>query len=596
MVVSFGGPGTPPARGAMNDLRPAALVLAGASAAVAVWLCAWRGVAAGPEARLESAPTTADPTPEARCAGVDTRHATPSETVPDAARTEVAIPSSDPPLPVLVRGRVVDDLGVPVPGATVAVRMQRVVPLRGGSTSWQVFGAQGEIVESGIVRTLGDPDEIVSYAPLQMFGEATNVARPETSGVPGGIVIGERISVGSPWESGIQEGSVVFAFGSSEATTRSFEELLSVRIGGPSVTATTDAGGRFEICAQGFEPTLHVTASCDAHLDHRTEVGSLGADVLLTLQRAAILESTVLLPDWLPPDAIELTLTPGSGGDAVHADRDGAPEPGRVRLSVGGVPPGPYDLQVRVRGMPEPVFRVPDLSLVAGSRQPDTRATTIDLTLAVFRYEVRAVGRTGYLVDEPGSPVLVRVGDRGAWAAFPWREGVVEIFAPRAALDVVVLAPGCRPLCRTIHPGESTLRLLPVQPVEVVLPGLRALCGQDRRVRISMVKQDGTDLPTSIRAIDPRTGEAQSYSRWHLGMSGGAWLGPSDTVQVPLVLDGRYEVIVQLFEEGLGGAHSLAVAEADVALDGRARPRVDVVLDADRVRAGLEELRQRAGR
>jgi hypothetical protein len=83
------------------------------------------------------------------------------------------------------------------------------------------------------------------------------------------------------------------------------------------------------------------------------------------------------------------------------------------------------------------------------------------------------------------------------------------------------------------------------RPAVVTIPGLRALLGPYRKVRISAVLIGDTGLPGNLQGTDQRTGERFAFARWDLGRSSGAWLGAGDTIEIPLMQDGRYEILLR---------------------------------------------------
>ncbi|MHC4514058.1 MAG: hypothetical protein ACYS5W_10195, partial [Planctomycetota bacterium] len=97
-----------------------------------------------------------------------------------------------------------------------------------------------------------------------------------------------------------------------------------------------------------------------------------------------------------------------------------------------------------------------------------------------------------------------------------------------------------------LGPGASQLRFLKIPPVELHLPGLRRLVGE-ALVWIAMrsvgpVSPAG-GMPNKLESWDRRSGRISGwFTKLQRGKSG-KLLGQGDTLQIPLMLDGRYKVI-----------------------------------------------------
>ncbi|MCA8944154.1 MAG: hypothetical protein KDB80_16435, partial [Planctomycetes bacterium] len=252
---------------------------------------------------------------------------------------------------------------------------------------------------------------------------------------------------------------------------------------------------------------------------------------------------------------------------------------------------GEYTVGVRVWNLRGPVVTVHPIDLLPGPPIHDPRVHDIDLTRGVRRYRLRARDERGLLLTEIPSPLLVRFEDgvRG----FNWSDGQLEIFAAQSELVVTLLNQGFKVEDVKIAAGDTDLVFHALNPIEVLLPGLRAACGPDRKVRVSMILESGTGLPTGIEGVNQRTGESHGYSRWHLSKSGGAWLGDGDLVRVPLIRNGKYQVVIRVHEEGVGGDVSLDHGSYDVVLDDFSPHRVVVDIDEARIEAAIQQLRQR---
>ena len=120
----------------------------------------------------------------------------------------------------------------------------------------------------------------------------------------------------------------------------------------------------------------------------------------------------------------------------------------------------------------------------------------------------------------------------------------------------------------------------------------RALCGPTRKARVSTILQGETGLPGSLGGIDRRSGERFGFQRWVLGRTNGAWLGASDSVEVPLMVGGKHEILLRphATERSPQGQVSLGVHELRIA-SGSWLP-VRVVVDPLQLGQALQQLDQ----
>jgi hypothetical protein len=351
----------------------------------------------------------------------------------------------------------------------------------------------------------------------------------------------------------------------------------------------TDAAGRFRLFGEPRELAMRLMARARDHGSAETEAIAFGSEQALVLERLGGLVSDGLVPDWLLPGALRAQLLAGSRVMRDHVV--GWREDGHFEYRERGLRPGTYDLVFTVRGVPQPLLRIAGLYVPPGGSATDARTRGLDLRGELFRYGVQAVDAAGRPV-RPGSPLLVSLRDAAGnpqIVGFPWRGDRVEFVVPEPQVEIVALADAHRPTRRLAHPGDTRVVLHAVHPVEVQLPGLRALVG-DTRVRVSLVFTGDTGLPmTDFQAVEQRNGGNRGYARAALGKSGGAWLGDNDTVRVPLMLDGVYEVVVRLHGAGAGPV-SRKIGTVPVTLEGAAPMRAVVTPPADVVRDALAEL------
>ena len=271
---------------------------------------------------------------------------------------------------------------------------------------------------------------------------------------------------------------------------------------------------------------------------------------------------------------------------------------GRFDARLGGLLPGQYDVVLQLRGVPRPLIDARSVRIVPGDPTRDPRLTNVDLRASIHRYLVRAIDGEGKPI-RPGSPLLAQLPTpNGAlkFSGFPWRGGRVEFITAQSNVSVALLAAGFLPVRTNLSPGEHTLQMQRLQPIQVEAPGLRALVGPERRVRISLVYDGHTGLPMEdIESLDQRRGENRRFPRAALGKSSGAWLGKNDRVQMSLMLEGRYEVVARIYPGGgRGGPISTSLGTVMARLTGAKAETVRATVPAGQVQGVLTELARRA--
>lgn len=359
-------------------------------------------------------------------------------------------------------------------------------------------------------------------------------------------------------------------------------------------TRSGDDGG-FVLFAGALPGRVRVHARARDHLPAASQDLWPGAEVELVLARTGSLAGVLLVPPWLPEDALGVQLQ-RIDGSARAIDADVELRGRRARYRFRDLEPATYDLTVRVRVLPEPLLRCESVVVAPGDNELDPRLVGVDLSAMLFRYRLRAIDRDGSVLRDPGSPLLARLPRPGAdpeLVAFPWLGGRVEIFTTTPQLDVTLLGTGIRPLETFVAFGDTDLRVERLLPVEIVMPGVREACDPGRRVRVSAVLVAETGLPSSMRGVDQRSGDARGYSRAQLSKSGGEWLGDGDSVQIALMRDGRYEIVLRLYENGVAGPVSKEIGQVDVRLDGGTAQRLVVPIDRAVIDAVKAELQRR---
>jgi hypothetical protein len=357
------------------------------------------------------------------------------------------------------------------------------------------------------------------------------------------------------------------------------------------VRAASAEDGSFRLFGETRGEPVRVRARARGHTEAVSPTLAFGGTFDPTLLRVGTLVARGHLPDWLPRGAVQLELS--QGGRVVRREELRARREGEFRAGVGGLAPGAYDLVCTLRGI-GPVFARQGLQVEPGATR---EVAPIDLREVLFRYVVQAVDQAGEPIRDPGSPLLAQLADPNGgglrWTAFPWRGDRVEFYAPDRSAAVVVLGNGRRPVRTQVAPGESKVRLTQLNPIEVELPGLRAMVGP-RRVRVSLVFEGDTGLPMEdFQAIDQARGQERGYPRAALGKSSGAWLGEDDLVRMPLMLNGRYRVVARISQEGRRGNVSKDLGTVEAVVDAAEVQRVRLAPAPALVQQAIAELEAR---
>ena len=341
---------------------------------------------------------------------------------------------------------------------------------------------------------------------------------------------------------------------------------------------------------------LRVRADTDQHFADSVPLGSQGQVVRIVIQRNGILRGRVLLPDWIGDGALSLQLRPCDETLRERETRTVAlSRRGGGRFTVEPLRPGRFDALVLLRNVPEPVAVLPDVFVQAGECR-DVRFRPLDLRSALYRYRLRAVDAAGQPLAVDG-PILARlVGNDGkaAESAFRWQRGNAELITASPSADLTFFGRGHRTTRLVLGPGEHDVLLATLLPVRIELPGLRGLCGPQRKVRISAILQGETGLPANLGGQDQRSGDRFQFNRWDLGRSSGGWLGATDTVEIALMQSGKYELLLRPHatdtERSPQGQVGLGTFELDVE-NGHWQP-VRVPLDQLAILQALQQLDQ----
>jgi hypothetical protein len=367
---------------------------------------------------------------------------------------------------------------------------------------------------------------------------------------------------------------------------------------GSRVGSSTD--GTFAMFGERPPGQLRLYADRDGHFGADGPMLPPGQATALELPRHGVLVGRVLLPSWVGDGMMELALEPT---DPSLDERTKRAQTVRTQLrrSRGGrfwlapLRKGTYDAKITMRSLVDPVLTIAGVYAEPGTNR-DGRFARIDLTAAIHRYRLRAADETGRMMAL-SAPLLVRTRRPDGTlvtAGFRFDRGRAEILAPEPSLEFVAFAAGCAPTIVTLPAGEHVITLQSQQPALLRLPNVRALCGPERKVRVSVIFAGETGYPEWLNAVDQRSGERFQFPRWELGKSGGAWLESSDTVEVPLALEGAYEVVLRVHATGSTDSPqaSLPLGKHDLRFAGM-RSVLDIPVDQDKLLEMLRQLDQR---
>jgi hypothetical protein len=359
--------------------------------------------------------------------------------------------------------------------------------------------------------------------------------------------------------------------------------------------ATTGEDGRFSISGVPPPFPMRVQANAAEHFGDTSPPFGPGAEVRLCLQRSGRLNGTAMLPEWLPADSVTLRLVQAGQPPQKQTRETTLQNRRQGRFQVDNLRPGPWEAAVVVRNLPDPVLSFDSVMIAPGDNQ-DVRMQPIDLRAALFRYRLQAIGPGGPLSVE--GPVLARLTKPDGTTAdvgFRMQKGQAELITQSTMMTLTVFARGYPPQQLTLVPGDHQVYMQPLWPAYVRLPGLRALCGPDRRVRVSAIFAGQTMLPDNLSGMDQRSGEQFSFPRWEMSRSGGGWLDNTDTAEVILSRNGVHDIVLRIYEDQREQGSQVAVplGKLDVVLDGAGPNTYLMTYDEAKVVAAVQEAEQR---
>ena len=361
----------------------------------------------------------------------------------------------------------------------------------------------------------------------------------------------------------------------------------------PLFRTRTATDGTFVVDGQKPPGTLRLRADTDRHFADSLPLHTQGQTVRIAIARNGILRGRVLLPDWLPDGAIALQLRPFD--ESVRAKETRSIDLSRRgRFTLEPLRPGRFDAILTLRNTKQPLLVLPDVFVQPGENR-DGRFQPLDLRQSLHRFRLRAVEANGqtWPLEGPILAKLTRPDGTVEAAACRWQQGRCELITDNPTVEFTCFGRGLRTARLVLAAGDHDMLLQRLRPALVDLPGLRGLCGPQRKVRISAVLQGDTGLPADLRGIDQRTGESFGFARWDLGRSSGGWLGSSDTVEIPVLQNGKYQLLLRPHATDSERSPQGEVALGTFDLQADAFQPVRVRYDAVAVSRALQQLDER---
>lgn len=215
-------------------------------------------------------------------------------------------------------------------------------------------------------------------------------------------------------------------------------------IGMPS--AMTGDDGRFAVRGEGSSPRIEVSATLHGHLPSDTAAVAAGQEGLrLVLQRAGSVRGRILVEDGLPRHDIRLTLNPGTPparpsptattpGEEMSPDREG-------NFAWPGIPPGMYELVVRVVGEPAPLATIPAVSVRPAET---TTLPGIDLRGKLRTITITVLASDGTPVQDGRLTLKPADGSSADMSGHVLEGRPVTVLTAAATVGVLIAAHGFR--------------------------------------------------------------------------------------------------------------------------------------------------------
>ena len=359
------------------------------------------------------------------------------------------------------------------------------------------------------------------------------------------------------------------------------------------VATNTNDKGEYELFADLEAGTYRLRAQARDHFPLDTQGLLRGVPCDLRLVRKSRIVGTVLTPAWLKSRDLQVHLLSSTPGVKPRKDRV-RDHKGKKYVYFDWVRAGSYNLEIRIQQLPDPLLTIQGLMVQPGQQGIHPRLSNLDLRPCIHRFEITAVDDKGKAM-RPKAPLLARIvrpNGKNGFTGHAWRGNRVEILSTSPQLDVIPMSQGYRAERAFLYPGKSRLVFARIPPVRLRLPGLPKLVGKTP-TWIAMVLVGDTGMPPKLETWDK---QSNKISRWYgyVAKNGGAQLGKSETVTIPLIRDGRYRVIVHLGTKKEIQTVKIPIKTVKVQLvPGGGPQRITVKVDPKRIQAGLAEVERR---
>lgn len=358
---------------------------------------------------------------------------------------------------------------------------------------------------------------------------------------------------------------------------------------GQVTTATTDAAGNFALLGMPLDKQMRLLVNKTAHQPFASEPFGKGSRLHVRLVRNGVLRGFLLLPSWLPKNAATLQLhsaTEQQRTASLQLASSGA-------FALDGLIPDTYTAQITIRNLPKPLFELTQVQISSGENR-ESQLDPLDLTQSLFRYCLRAMGPFGPLNTLDGPILWTGNKANNQPVAFRWQKGKAELITQVAMMEFTTVSQGILPCTFTIASGDHDIYLKQVQPVILNLPGIRALCGYERAIRVSLVRVADSGLPQGLSGIDQQSNDNFSFPRWYLGKSGGGWLDERDHAEATVSMNGPHEVILRVYADAKkdGPQTSISIGTIEVVVDGLLPRSQTLAFDSNKIAKAVLGLSQ----
>lgn len=366
----------------------------------------------------------------------------------------------------------------------------------------------------------------------------------------------------------------------------------------PNVRGPVGEDGTFTIHAPTPQrPFRVVLGETNEHFPVRSDLLSPGAFVELVQPRAGRLLGLVTPPAGLADGALTVSLAREfvAPEEAARARPRNAPvRRGNTRFFVDKLEPGSYQLTLTMRGLAAPLATFPGVLIGPGENR-DPRMQPIDLATALHAFDLRAVSTNGLPLADLDGPILWRhrtpTGETG-YTAFRWQKGKARFWLPVPYAELVFVGAGIPATELAVTAGTRDVALSPITPFPVELPGVRALAGPERAIRVSAVFVGETGLPDGIGGQDQVRGEGFSFPRNQMGKSGGGWLDGADRTGLVVSRPGQYQLTLRLYATAAreGRQSAVELGTFPVVVDGSAVRPLVLAVDQTALQRALASL------